>query len=55
MNILNIAKEVFEIESREIQNLSNGLTEDFEKSVNEILNSSGKVVVWCVIPPKNNT
>ncbi|EJF07468.1 KpsF/GutQ family protein [Thiovulum sp. ES] len=45
MNILNIAKEVFEIESQEIRNISNALTEDFEKSVNEILASSGKVVV----------
>jgi arabinose-5-phosphate isomerase len=45
MNILNIAKEVFEIESREIQNLSNSLNDDFENAINEILNSSGKVVV----------
>jgi arabinose-5-phosphate isomerase len=45
LNILNIAKEVFEIESREIQNLSSSLSKDFEKSVNEILVSSGKVVV----------
>jgi arabinose-5-phosphate isomerase len=45
LNILEIAKEVFEIEAREIQNLSSSLTKDFEKSINEILASSGKVVI----------
>jgi arabinose-5-phosphate isomerase len=45
MNILNIAKEVFEIESQEIINLSNFLSDDFENAINEVLASSGKVVV----------
>ena len=33
MNILRMAKEVFEIESKEIANLSNLVTEDFEKAI----------------------
>ena len=33
MNILSMAKEVFEIESKEIANLSNLVTEDFEKAI----------------------
>jgi arabinose-5-phosphate isomerase len=45
MNIKKIAKEVIEIESIEIGNLSKYLTDDFECSVNEIYNSKGKVVV----------
>lgn len=45
MNINNIAKEVFEIESKEIQNLSNLLTKDFEKAVDAILNTTGKFII----------
>lgn len=45
MNILNIAKEVFEIESKEIANLSNLLTDDFEKAVNEVLICKGKFII----------
>lgn len=45
MNILNIAKEVFEIESRAISNLSNLLTSDFERSVSIIKNSKGKLII----------
>jgi len=45
MNILNIAKEVFEIESKEIANLSNLLTEDFEKAVEAVLNTNGKFII----------
>lgn len=45
MNILNIAKEVFEIESKEIKNLSNFLTKDFENTLNAILNSKGKFII----------
>ena len=45
MNILNIAKEVFEIESRAVSNLSNLLTSDFEKSVSIIKNSKGKLII----------
>ena len=45
MNITSIAKEVFEIEAREIANLSNLLSEDFEKAVKAILNSNGKFII----------
>ena len=45
MNIINIAKKVFEIESKEIANLSNLLTADFEKAVNAVLNSKGKFII----------
>ncbi len=45
MNILNIAKEVFEIESRAVYNLSNLLTSDFERSVSIIKNSKGKLII----------
>jgi len=45
VNIIEIAKEVFEIESKEIQNLSNLLTGDFENAVNSVINSNGKLIV----------
>jgi len=45
MNIINIAKEVFDIQSKEIAELSNLLTEDFEKAINSILKSKGKMIV----------
>jgi arabinose-5-phosphate isomerase len=45
MNIMNIAKEVFEIESKEISNLSNLLTDDFEKAINKVLNCKGKFII----------
>ncbi len=45
MNIRRIAEEVFEIESKEISNLSNFLTSDFEKSVNKIFESTGKLII----------
>lgn len=45
IKINDIAKEVFEIESKEIANLSNQLTDDFEKAVNHIGNCSGKLIV----------
>jgi arabinose-5-phosphate isomerase len=45
MNIKNIAKEVFEIESKEIANLSNFLTDDFEQAVNAVINSKGKFII----------
>ncbi len=45
MDILEIAKEVFKIEAREIANLSNLLTIDFKKSVEAIFNSKGKLIV----------
>ena len=45
MEIKKLAKEVFEIEAKEIANLSLRLTDDFEKSINAILESSGKLIV----------
>ena len=45
MNIKNIAKEVFEIESQEILNLQNNLTDDFEKAVQSVYNSKGKFII----------
>ena len=45
MNIRKIAEEVFEIESKEIANLSNLLTIDFEDAVKSIINSKGKLII----------
>jgi len=45
LKILKIAKEVFEIESKEILNLSNLLTDDFEKCINVVLNTKGKFII----------
>jgi len=45
MNINQIAKDVFNIESKAILNLSNQLTADFEKSVQTILDSKGKLII----------
>lgn len=45
MNILKIAKKVFKIESDAIKSLSERLGADFEKAVDIILKTSGKVVV----------
>jgi len=45
MNLLKIAKRVFQIESKEILNLSNLLTEDFENAVKAIYNCDGKLIV----------
>ena len=45
MDILEIAKEVFKIEAKEIANLSNLLTIDFKESVEAIFNSKGKLIV----------
>jgi len=45
MNIINIAKEVFEIESKEIANLSNLLTDDFEEAIKVIFKSQGKLII----------
>lgn len=43
--ILNLAKNVFDIESESILNLKNQLTEDFEKAIQAILSSKGRLVV----------
>jgi len=45
MNINNIAKKVFEIESKEISNLSTLLTSDFENLINIIIESKGKLII----------
>ena len=45
MRIQEIAREVFEIEAKAISNLSKQLTMDFEKAVNDILASSGKLII----------
>ena len=45
MDIKKLAQEVFEIESKEIANLSKRLTDDFEKAIKAILQSSGKLIV----------
>jgi len=43
--ILEYAKKVFEIESQSVLDLSNQLTDDFEKTIEEILKCSGKVII----------
>jgi len=45
VNIKNIAKEVFSIEAKAILNLSNLLTDDFEKVVQDILVCKGKLII----------
>lgn len=45
MNINNIAKEVFEIESKEIAKLSALLTDDFCDAINEIIRAKGKFII----------
>ena len=45
MNINDIAKEVFEIESNEIAKLSKLLTDDFSKAVDAIINTKGKFII----------
>ncbi len=45
MDIKNIAKEVFKIESQEILKLQKLLTDDFEMDIKEIYNSKGKLIV----------
>ena len=45
MNINDIAKEVFEIESNEIAKLSQLLTDDFSNAIEAILKTSGKFII----------
>ncbi len=45
MNFIDIAKDVFVLESQAIKNLSNLLTEDFSKCIEAILNSKGRLVI----------
>jgi len=44
-SIIQYAEKVFEIEAKAIADLKNNLTEDFEKSVQKILASKGKLVI----------
>lgn len=43
--ITSIAKEVFALEAKEIANLSQNLTKDFEQAVQKILATKGKVII----------
>ncbi len=43
--LTDYAKEVFAIEAKAVQNLSNLLTEDFDKAIEAILKCTGKVIV----------
>jgi arabinose-5-phosphate isomerase len=45
MNINDIAKEVFEIESKEIAKLSNLLTDDFSDTIHAVINAKGKFII----------
>lgn len=45
MDLCKIAKEVFQIESKEIKNLSKLLTDDFKHAVYAIYNSKGKLII----------
>ena len=45
MNINDIAKEVFEIESNEIAKLSSLLTDDFSGAIHAIINAKGKFII----------
>ena len=45
MNAIDIAKNVFKLESEAIKDLSNLLNEDFTNSISEILNSKGRLVI----------
>lgn len=45
MNINNIARDIFEIESKAIANLSNLLTDDFTDAVRSISESDGKLII----------
>lgn len=45
VNAIEVAKKVFLIESKEVGNLSSLLTEDFQKTVDMIINSTGKLII----------
>jgi len=45
VNILNIAKQVIEIEAQQIANLAGLLTDDFEQAVHAIHGSTGKLII----------
>jgi len=43
--IIENAREVFQIEIRELEKISNTINNDFEKAIREIINTEGRVVV----------
>jgi len=45
MSIKNVAKKIFIIESIQIENLSKNLTNDFENTIKDILDSKGKLII----------
>jgi arabinose-5-phosphate isomerase len=45
MNIKNVAKEVFAIESKQIEQLSNNLTDDFSNVINDVFKCKGKFII----------
>ena len=45
MDIQKIAQDVFAIEAKEIANLSKLLTDDFEKAIRTVYNTSGKFII----------
>lgn len=45
MNSIEIAKEVFDLEAEAVLNLKNLLTEDFEKAVDLVMSSKGRLVI----------
>ena len=45
MNSLDIAKNVFKVEAEAVKNLSNLLNEDFNQSIENILQSKGRLVI----------
>jgi arabinose-5-phosphate isomerase len=45
LDIKDIAKEVFEIEAKEIANLANLLTDDFGRAIESIFSTDGKLIV----------
>lgn len=45
MSLIQLAKQVFDIESESVLNLKSLIDKDFEKSVDLILNSNGKLII----------
>ena len=45
MKLIEVAKEVFKIEAKEIGNLSNLLTDDFESAVKSVYETKGKFII----------
>jgi len=45
MSYIDIAKEVFEIESKAVLNLSDNLDDDFSGAIDSILASKGRLII----------